>query len=63
MSAYRLYGLDGAGHIQLAEWIDGISDEDAVSKARKSVPGARLREVWLKSRLVAQIRNNGVQPA
>jgi hypothetical protein len=30
---YRIYCLDGLGHISLAEWIDADSDADAVRKA------------------------------
>lgn len=57
MPEYRLYYLDGARHIHLAEWIVAGSDTEAAAIARQMTPDARIRELWLKSRLVARMEN------
>jgi hypothetical protein len=59
MAAYRMYCLDGAGHIGLAEWIEASTDEEAVAEARKLRPDASKCEVWLKERLVAKLDSAG----
>jgi hypothetical protein len=55
MAEYRLYCLDGAGRISLAEWIDADTDEEAIAKARKIEHGAIKCEVWQRNRLVARL--------
>jgi hypothetical protein len=55
MRQYRLYCLDGAGSINLAEWIDASDDADAVRQARERFRGSITCEVWLDKRLVATI--------
>jgi hypothetical protein len=55
MPSYRLYCLDGAGRISLAEWIEAEGDEEAVAAARAMEHGARKCEVWNGDRLVAKL--------
>jgi hypothetical protein len=52
---YRLYCLDGAGRISLAEWIEADGDEQAIAKARSIQHGALKCEVWQRDRLVARL--------
>ena len=59
MPSYRLYCLDGGGHIGLADWIEAETDEEAVSQARKLKPHAHKCEVWLDKRLVAKLSTEG----
>lgn len=54
-SKYRLYRLDGVGHISLAEWFDAENDQHAVRQAQFLRQGARNCEVWEGSRLVARL--------
>ena len=53
MSDDRLYCLDGAGHVGLADWIEADSDEAAISQARKLRPEARICE--LGKRIVSSL--------
>jgi hypothetical protein len=55
MESYRLYCLDSAGRIALAEWLDASSDEDAIQQVKVLKDGARKCELWQHNRLVAQI--------
>ena len=55
MVAYRLYCLDGAGKITLADDIDASDDAHAVEIARKVHRNARKCEVWQRNRLVATL--------
>jgi hypothetical protein len=55
MATYRLYCLDGAGHISLAEWIEADSDADAVASARRMKADAHRCEIWLGRQLIAQL--------
>ena len=59
MADYRLYCLDGDGHIGLADWIQASTDEDAIRKARELRPNAHRCEIWLKTRLVAKLNHEG----
>jgi hypothetical protein len=59
MADYRLYCLDRAGHIGLADWIEAATDYEAIAQARKLRPDAHKCEVWLKNRLVAKINDAG----
>jgi hypothetical protein len=52
MPDYRLYRLDGAGRISLAEWITAETDEEAIERAREMDHGALKCEIWLRRRLV-----------
>ena len=56
---YRIYFLDGAGSIGLADWIEADCDEAAVTQARNLKPDMHRCEIWLKNRLVATIDGNG----
>jgi hypothetical protein len=55
MRNYRLYCLDSAGNIGLADWIEAPDDADAVRQARELHRGSLKCEVWLDKRLVATI--------
>lgn len=55
MTSYRLYCLDGAGRISLAEWIEAEDDVRAVRLAREMKLGAIRCEVWEGPRLVARL--------
>ena len=57
MQQYRLYCLDGAGRIGLAEWIEATDDVHAVRLAREQKPTALKCEVWQGQRLVAALDN------
>ena len=59
-SKYRLYCLDGSGHISLAEWLDAETDEDAIRQAQFLNQGARKCEVWDGTRLVALLVDGDV---
>jgi hypothetical protein len=63
MASYRLYCLDGAGRISLADWIEADSDEDAIVKAGAIKNGAQKCEIWQLNRLVATINGGHVEPA
>ena len=60
MADYRLYFLDGAGHIGLADWLEASDDEDAIAKAREMRPDANKCEIWHKDRLIARLDAKGV---
>lgn len=55
MASYRIYCLDGAGHIALAEWIEAENDAQAIAKARATHESALRCEVWQGQRLVATL--------
>jgi len=55
MASYRLYWLDGAGMISLADDVDASDDAEAVAKAREKHHGARKCEIWKGDRLVATL--------
>jgi hypothetical protein len=59
MPDYRLYCVDGAGDIGLADWIEAADDEAAIAKAREMKPDAQSYEVWQKNRLVAKLNRYG----
>jgi hypothetical protein len=60
MQDYRLYCLDGAGHISLAEWIEAANDADAVRQAEWMKAGAIKCEVWQGHRLVAVLHGQHI---
>jgi len=59
MADYRLYCIDGDGHIALADWIEAETDEEAFSKARELRPHAHSCEIWLKSQMIATLSPDG----
>jgi hypothetical protein len=59
MPDYRLYCLDGDGHIGLADWIDAADDGQAIKKAHEIRPDAYRCEIWHKTRLVARLNHLG----
>jgi hypothetical protein len=54
MPAYRLYWLDGAGHIETFEVIIAEDDGEALGHAR-ALRKAVKSELWDRNRLVAKI--------
>lgn len=59
MSDYRMYCLDGAGHIGSGEWFQANNDDDALAFVR----GKKLSiqcEVWSGSRLVGIVAAHSV---
>ena len=55
MVAYRLYCMDGEGHIHYAEPLEAADDQDAISKAHDLKMHAAKCEVWHRDRLVATL--------
>ena len=45
MPDYRLYCLDGAGRISLADWIEADSDQQAMKSAREATGRAQVRNL------------------
>lgn len=58
MSSYRVYLLDGAGRIDLPEWIEAADDADAMRQSQELRKGARKCEVWQGTRLVGTIETS-----
>ena len=58
MGEYRLYCLDGAGRIDLAEVIDASTDAEAVAKARDLKRLTLKCEVWKGNKLVATLNSH-----
>ena len=59
MATYRIYCLDGQGHIGLADWIEATDDDEAIATARKLRPDAHKCEIWQQTRLVAKLNDQG----
>lgn len=55
MFTYRLYCLDGADEIRLADEIEAGGDAEAIAKAREQHRNAHMCEIWLFDRLVATL--------
>jgi len=55
MPEYRVYCMDGTGHISLAEWIEAGDDAEAIRQAHITKRGALKCEIWQGHRLVAAI--------
>jgi hypothetical protein len=55
MSDYKLYYLDGAGRIDLPDYIEASDDHDAIRQARELKRNALKCEVWQGSRTVASL--------
>jgi len=53
MPDYRLYCLDGGGHIGFADWIEANDDADAIAKARRLKRNGQRCEVWRRTNLIA----------
>jgi hypothetical protein len=62
MASYRLYCLDGAGHISMAEWIEAATDEEALARAKVLKNGALRCEVWDGNRLVGSLLQDDLSP-
>ena len=54
MVNFRLYALDGKGHVVTADWFEAKSDAEAIVLARMTLGNAAF-EIWDGGRLVAQI--------
>jgi hypothetical protein len=54
MTSYRLYCLDRAGNISLADLQEAETDKDAIAQADQMKGDARICEVWEGKRLVAR---------
>ena len=52
VASYRVYCLDGAGRISLADWIEAENDQEALACARSLKDGARRCGVWQGIRMV-----------
>jgi hypothetical protein len=55
MADYRVYCLDRAGRITLAEELSAHSDEDAVAQARALKRHTLKCEVWKGRKLLAKL--------
>ena len=55
MTNYRLYRLDGAGRIGLAEWLEASDDDDALRQANDLTKEASKSELWEGRRLIATL--------
>jgi hypothetical protein len=62
MTSYRLYCMDGAGRIDLADWIEAEDDAKALANARELKNGALRCEVWQGNRLVGSFGANSLKP-
>jgi hypothetical protein len=51
---YRLYCLGGDGKITRSDWIDALSDDEAIAIAR-SIDKSVDCEIWKRNRLVARV--------
>ena len=54
MADYRLYCLDGVGHIGTGEWIEAASDDEALAMVRAKKLSVNC-ELWDRDRLVGRI--------
>jgi hypothetical protein len=57
LSAYRLYGLDGSGKIDTADWIEAAAEAAAVAEARARFAEGGF-ELWHRQRLVHRERRS-----
>ena len=55
MAQYRIYCLDGAGRIEMADWIEAADDKEAVKQAHDLKLHALKCEIWQEDRLVAKL--------
>ena len=55
MTTYRLYSLDGSGHIGLADWLEVPTDQDAIEEAHRLKRTAAKCEIWQGARLIAAL--------
>jgi hypothetical protein len=53
---YRVCCFDAANAIVTADWIEAVSDEEAIAKATARGFGTKC-EIWQDSRLVASLEN------
>jgi hypothetical protein len=54
MADYRLYQVNGEGHIAGAEWIEAETDDEAINEALSRHSSSPL-ELWQHERLIAKI--------
>ena len=48
-TAYRYYCLDGAGHLDEADWFEAEGDADAMAQVKAKRPGSTC-EIWQGTR-------------
>jgi hypothetical protein len=53
MADFRIYCLNGDGHVASADWIDAKSDDEAIVLVRRKLGKAPF-EIWQRDRLVAK---------
>jgi len=53
MSDYRIYCLNGEGHVATADWINAKSDDEAIVLVRRKL-GSVPFEIWDRDRLVVK---------
>lgn len=53
--SYRVYCLDNGQHMVSVDWIEAVSDEEAITKAEAQGFGSKC-EIWEGRRLVAQLQ-------
>ena len=51
---YRVYCYDGVNKVVSADWLQAVSDEEAIEKARDAGFGSKC-ELWDGRRLVAKL--------
>ena len=61
MDIYRLYCMDGAGNIALAEWLNARDDQHAIEQAKELKNGSLKCEIWRGHRLVAKLGTADLQ--
>jgi hypothetical protein len=54
MTDYRLYCMDGAGHIGFGEWIEATSDDEALAIVRAKKLSVNC-ELWDRNRRVGRV--------
>lgn len=59
---YRIYCYDSARRIVTQDWIEAVSDDDAIAKAVAMGFGTKC-ELWDRDRLVAQLGEEQQQRA
>lgn len=59
MAYYRIYFMDGGGHIRRFKELEAGSDSDAVAFAETLAAGQKL-EIWNGSRLVRRLDPDGL---
>lgn len=60
MHTYRVYSVESSGKITAGQWLEAVSDEQALEKAKGLCsPGAPKVELWHGGRFVCSITCDG----